>query len=782
MAETTDRKTGKNLICYSKTQLKEIIQKIYDEDSDWIKEQEDENRNHTLKNYFKECKRYITEGIMPSSNMEENEEEDSFWNDYIFKETNNPIASIANCRFSHDEKVALLENWKEVLPFLQKIVLYADEKSFLDNIDNDSTKLIKKIKEIQKLINDKNKKETREARAYTHKMVVSLLPQFLCPVMNNFVYDLEMYFGLNDKNSDYCKWIEENTKFTVKDYKKNECWYIHNHYVYEYLKDVYGPEYQCIEWRLHDKLKELKKEKNNPKEEITTPTKEAELSHKEKSPMEKNNKNYPLNQILFGPPGTGKTYNTIFKTLDILGVPAVIKGKETDSNWFENEDADREEAVKAFNRLKDEGRIVFTTFHQSMSYEDFIEGIKPQTTVGQVEYIKEDGIFCQIAKKAHVANISVNTKGETSVRFRDQFDNFIFHITELLEEGKDVEFESKKRAIQKVAQVDEDMIRFYATNGEIDRNTVTYARLMKLYDAGVIPEKLTADKIKTIIGGCNATYFWTILNEINKYNESHPVSSSKTIEEWSYEDIRLEYENSLEKHSEIVSNTKPYVFIIDEINRGNIANIFGELITLLEEDKRLGNSESMTCTLPYSKKEFGVPNSLYIIGTMNTADRSVEALDSALRRRFSFVEMMPKPELLKDVKVRDVKDKDNNNISLQKLLETINKRIEVLKDREHQIGHSYFMKFAGSNFVNAEDLKSVFTDKIIPLLQEYFYGDYEKILLVLGRGFIEKQKTNITFADNTSDEDIPDYRYEIKDNHNMEQALKILMNIKIDES
>jgi len=188
---------------------------------------------------------------------------------------------------------------------------------------------------------------------------------------------------------------------------------------------------------------------------------------------------------------------------------------------------------------------------------------------------------------------------------------------------------------------------------------------------------------------------------------------------------------------------KNYVLIIDEINRGNVSQIFGELITLIEEDKRSGRDEALEVTLPYSKTSFSIPANLYIIGTMNTADRSVEALDAALRRRFSFEEMEPKPELIKTH--GHVKDGMVEDIDLANLLTTINKRIEVLLDKDHQIGHSYFMCVS-----NLDELKSAFKNKIIPLLQEYFFGDYGKIGLVLGAGFVkvsEKKTDDKLFAD-----------------------------------
>lgn len=166
----------------------------------------------------------------------------------------------------------------------------------------------------------------------------------------------------------------------------------------------------------------------------------------------------------------------------------------------------------------------------------------------------------------------------------------------------------------------------------------------------------------------------------------------------------------------------PYVFIIDEINRGNILKIFGELITLIEPSKRLGQSEELQAKLPYSHEAFGIPDHVYLLGTMNTADRSIALLDTALRRRFSFVEMMPDSGVLDGIEVE--------GISVSGLLTTLNRRIEVLFDREHTLGHAFFTPLRQSPSI--ETLGEIFRDKVIPLLQEYFYDDYEKICLVLG--------------------------------------------------
>jgi len=211
-----------------------------------------------------------------------------------------------------------------------------------------------------------------------------------------------------------------------------------------------------------------------------------------------------------------------------------------------------------------------------------------------------------------------------------------------------------------------------------------------------------------------------------------------------------------------------YAIFIDEINRGNVSAIFGELITLIENDKRIGGENEIKVRLPYSKSEFGVPSNLFIIGTMNTADRSVEALDTALRRRFSFTEIMPDSTLLNKIEF--------NGFTLAEVLEAINERIEVLLDRDHTIGHSYFLKLQSGD---VKGLKSVFANNIIPLLQEYFYHDYEKIALILGEGFIKiKENKTVKFANfkNIDSPEIANQFELISSIDNIENAISLLLS------
>lgn len=337
------------------------------------------------------------------------------------------------------------------------------------------------------------------------------------------------------------------------------------------------------------------------------------------------------NMILYGPPGTGKTYITATYAVLICG-------------WYTLDtlkNMNHSKIMEIYHELEQEGRIGFTTFHQSYGYEDFIEGIRPV----------------------------------------------------LDKEKTDAQNQSEEQKSEKSRNLEYTM------------------------EAGVF--KAFCEKAKE-------------------------------------------------------ESEKPYVFIIDEINRGNISRIFGELITLIEESKRKGEADERSVILPYSGLPFSVPSNVYIIGTMNTADRSIALLDTALRRRFSFVEIMPDTEVLKDIKIEvpkmpDAVDKKAGNastagektgnaagnegkiiIDVQKLLEIINQRIEVLYDREHAIGHAYFCGLKEN--ATLDGLKNIFKKSVLPLLQEYFFDDYEKIAMVLGDN--QKRNRNYKFIVEDNGKDI----------------------------
>lgn len=430
---------------------------------------------------------------------------------------------------------------------------------------------------------------------------------------------------------------------------------------------------------------------------------------------------YPINTILYGPPGTGKTFNTVNRALEICGE--------------EIENLERKEIKKLYDQKVIEGQIIFTTFHQSMSYEDFIEGIKPMEPEKEgdpVVYKVVEGIFKKACIEASFNFAMENDTADTDdvLDFSLAYDNFLQNLEERLASETEVALEIKNGGKVYVDSISpQGNIQIKHLNGQ-RTYTVSKTRLSKLQKVITNLDEITNinDSFRAIIGGSNSTAYWSVLNAIQKENH---YKDQRNKEERKYTpDDKKEVVQALDRNVYKGKTSKPIVLIIDEINRGNVSAIFGELITLIEKDKRLGADEALLAQLPYSKEDFGVPPNLYIIGTMNTADRSVEALDSALRRRFSFTEMPPMPYYIREYGSAD--GGTIETIDLVKLLETINNRIEKLLDKDHAIGHSYFLKIQ-----SLKGLKAVFANKVIPLLQEYFFGDYGKIGLVLGSGFVE---------------------------------------------
>jgi AAA domain (dynein-related subfamily) len=435
----------------------------------------------------------------------------------------------------------------------------------------------------------------------------------------------------------------------------------------------------------------------------------------------KANKHTTMNSILYGPPGTGKTFHSISHSV------AIVENKSIESILAE----ERELVKNRFDQYVIDGQIVFCTFHQSLSYEDFIEGIKPIEPSSEEEeltYAVEDGIFKRLCTEAAFSFIQKNTTTETEkvLDFSTEYDRFVDTVNERFSKGERTELETRSGGnvyIESISQKNNIWVRHIDGNRKY---TVSKKRLSKISQAFPELSEVTNinDQFRAEIGGSNSSAYWAVLNAIRKQPAAAISKDTKTIseKEYSYED-KKEIIESLINDDYKIENPKKFVLIIDEINRGNVSQIFGELITLIEDDKRLGKEEALKATLPYAKDSFGVPCNISIIGTMNTADRSVEALDTALRRRFSFVPMAPNPD---ELKITD------DDINLPEILRVLNNRLSVLKDNDHTIGHAWLW-----NVSDLDGLKIIFRDRILPLLQEYFYNDYEKLGLVLGDAFFK---------------------------------------------
>ncbi|GKX92610.1 endonuclease [Campylobacter jejuni] len=430
------------------------------------------------------------------------------------------------------------------------------------------------------------------------------------------------------------------------------------------------------------------------------------------------NQNIPLNQILYGPPGTGKTYHTIDKALEILG---------------ENLES-RDEKKAKFDEYVRKGQIVFTTFHQSYGYEEFVEGIKPiidnDENSQEVKYDVKDGIFKELCDKS-LKNYILSMQNENEIDLDKLIFEFANYINQdFLNKGNEFPLENKV-SIKKILLNFKDEYRSFSLGGSIKS-----------------PQSLTIDIIKRDYLNFKNKKILSFKDIKPKYDSQSDYHGNAIYYFMFYNKLK-EFENIQNEKFKIKKEIlKSYIIIIDEINRGNVSKIFGELITLIEASKRIGEKEELKVTLPYSGKEFGVPKNVYIIGTMNTADRSITSLDTALRRRFEFIEMMPDVSKL---------SMDCEGINLQELLKAINTRIEYLLDREKTIGHAFFMseavKFNKNNWIKPDEyeedwyvlsiskLKKVFQNKIIPLLQEYFYNDYALINEVLNdNGMIFEDK------------------------------------------
>ena len=455
----------------------------------------------------------------------------------------------------------------------------------------------------------------------------------------------------------------------------------------------------------------------------------------------------PLNQILHGPPGTGKTYATIDHALAILAPELLAQNSGNDPET-------RKRLKAAFDRFVAEDRVRFVTFHQSFSYEDFVEGLRAlppgsEENPGQaLSYGVASGVFVQLCQDAlgdRELDQQLGLKPNPTI--------WKISIEEASSDGKTRRYCFKHGEARigwpqtgdlRQANLDDPALKL----GSNDRSSLdSFVRGVEPGDVlvclgtrksicavGVVTGEYEYQP--TVPAGVREDYVhrlpvnWLVSGidfDITRLN-GHTGLTLKTL----YRLNRLgwgELKKALQDAGHSLSASSPatmaeklpYVLIIDEINRGNISRIFGELITLIEPSKRAGAEEALEVLLPYSKKPFSVPDNVHLIGTMNSTDRSLAGLDIALRRRFTFREMPPRPALLEGVSVEGV--------AIGPMLAVMNQRITALLDRDHCLGHAYFMPLREDP--SRERLMAIFRSQILPLLQEYFFEDWERIGWVL---------------------------------------------------
>lgn len=445
------------------------------------------------------------------------------------------------------------------------------------------------------------------------------------------------------------------------------------------------------------------------------------------------------NLILYGPPGTGKTFAT----------KKIIEAFESGKKQY-----------ISFDQVEKEGRVRFITFHQSYSYEEFIEGIRPELNDdedreidGTLSYQLKDGILKELVQSAstqvlkaeqpfgavqfiqptsRVWKVSLGRRHEGDIYDRCMEQGFIaggWHKSDLSNKSYEEIYQFLLKNSDGDIKPKQDASSLNSFVSEMSKGDIVlvFDSETTIRDIGVITgdyEYKSAERYAHTRAVQWLKHFETP-KDILQVNGGVRLTLKTIYQLWrvNLSDVQemLDTNDADKAQTPLISEPKPFYLIIDEINRGNISKIFGELITLIEKDKR-GTTK---VTLPYSHKKFSIPRNLFLIGTMNTADRSIAMLDTALRRRFAFVEIEPDYEVF-----TKLHSKVNNIVELSRLLRALNDKIAELLDRDHRIGHAYLMEI-----ITLDDLYNAWYFKILPLLTEYFYNDIATIQSIVGKGF-----------------------------------------------
>jgi 5-methylcytosine-specific restriction enzyme B len=439
----------------------------------------------------------------------------------------------------------------------------------------------------------------------------------------------------------------------------------------------------------------------------------------------------PHNIILYGPPGTGKTYSTVRRALELILGPEKLEGLSESG------------LTALFREHQARGQIEFVTFHQAYGYEEFVEGLRPVLDVadGQdVRYELHDGVFKRIALRAAAEGLVTPTD---TPDFDELWGRLVVEIAE--EDVRVVQGQSGKQyVLQLTGQGNIATVQCEVdSEGNVTevsaRQQVASKRNSRFVwehrtALGPEPEQFTSAGLSDLFarergnqGSHHYTALWIVYNQLLALSRTVAGRRQELIDRVARVQQGLDRPTPGGASFSFSARNRQYVLIIDEINRGNVSKILGELITLLEPDKRLGARNELKLPLSYSPTHrFAVPPNLHVLGTMNTADRSIALMDVALRRRFTFEELMPSSTIIREVLRKKVPDTLFIDLVVE-LFDTLNARIRFLYDRDHQLGHAYFLEVN-----DVEDLRRVFVERVIPLLQEYFYGAWDKICTVLG--------------------------------------------------